>query len=88
MGLVVRAFETVVVTFSNIPSNVKSAPTEQLIAFATAFTLGVLGIVPGVLNMYGCNHASDIVSVVAGAFACFVGLITLCFKYNIGGGNQ
>jgi hypothetical protein len=50
------------------------APVKHLMQFLIALVVSVLGIVPGVLNMYGRSQEADIVSVSAG---CIAGLLVI-----------
>jgi hypothetical protein len=54
---------------------VASAPTVIQMQFLITMTIGVLGLVPGVLTLYGCDKAAVIVSIVAGGVACTLALI-------------
>ena len=51
------------------------APVKHLMQFSISLVVSVLGIVPGVLNMYGRSHEADIVTVSAGCVAALLAII-------------
>ncbi len=56
--------------------------------FALALTVGVLGLVPGALNLMGHNHAGDIVATCAVAVVVFLSLLHLRpLPHPVGEGN-
>lgn len=52
-------------------------PYTSYMMFILVMTVALLGIVPGVLNIIGHQHAGDVVSVIAGSMALVLALVTL-----------
>lgn len=55
--------------FTTWLERVKKAPFTYKISFALSLTVGILGVVPGALSLVGCDKASAIVTIIAGAGA-------------------
>ena len=81
LGLILMLY----VGITSIPSNIKSAPAHEIRTVLTSVIIGVLGIVPGVLSLYGFERASASVSIGAGSLSALIALSSLMFRYWVDG---
>jgi hypothetical protein len=56
-------------------SRIYRSPSLFIAMTSMSFTIGILGIVPAVLSMYGHDRAANIVAAVAGAIACAIPVV-------------
>lgn len=77
-----------IVTFTSIPSNIRSISREEWPNIAISIIIGVLGIVPGVLTLYEQEEASAVVSIVSGTISLCIAVYTIMFKYRVLGANE
>ena len=70
-----------VVAFHNIPSNLRSAPAVELRSVAVTTLIGVIGIVPSVLSLYGQDDFASIVSIIVGSLSVAIAISSVMFKY-------
>ncbi len=68
----VDALVVFVITKTRLIGN---APVKHMLQFLITLVVSILGIVPGLMNMYGMNHEADIVSVSAGCVAAALTVI-------------
>ncbi len=69
------------VGINDIPSNLRSAPADELRNVVVATLIGVIGVVPSVLSLYGQDDVASVVSIVAGSLSVVVAISSVMFKY-------
>jgi len=75
LGKMMGCLDLIVASIFQTWRNVVGAPVNSIVMFLLLLTVGVLGLVPGVLNLIGQNHKADIVTVVAGCVATILAIV-------------